>query len=46
MGFVDDDQDFKDSKKVGKIADLPRIIDKYQVQELIIAIPSANGDLR
>lgn len=45
VGFVDDQEEYKDSKKVGKIADLPEIIEKYQVDELIIAIPSASGDL-
>lgn len=44
-GFVDDDQKFKDSKNVGKITDLPKIIKRLKVEEIVIAIPSANGDL-
>ena len=48
-GYVDDDR----TKKMrsihgvpilGKIKELPRLADKYQAQEILLAIPSATGD--
>ncbi len=44
IGFVDD-EDYKESKNIGKIADLPKIVRKHRVEELVIAIPSASGEL-
>jgi len=45
VGFVDDHEDFVTDKNVGKIVDLPKIIQKSKIDELIIAIPSASGEL-
>jgi FlaA1/EpsC-like NDP-sugar epimerase len=50
VGFVDDDKD-KIGKEVegieivGPISDLPRLVKEKQVQELFIAIPSAQSQL-
>ncbi|MGX6448977.1 polysaccharide biosynthesis protein [Patulibacter sp. S7RM1-6] len=51
VGFVDDDEQKQrlrvDGVRVlGRIADLPRIIDEVEPDEIIIAIPSAPGTLR
>jgi FlaA1/EpsC-like NDP-sugar epimerase len=48
IGFVDDDPTKKNerihgSKVLGKIEDLPRIILKYGISQILIAIPSATG---
>lgn len=48
IGFVDDD-DAKQSLRIhgvqvlGKIDDIPDIVDKYRVDEILIAIPVASG---
>ena len=49
-GFVDDDKDkigqqINGIKIIGPISDLPKLIKENQVQELFIAIPSAQGQL-
>jgi FlaA1/EpsC-like NDP-sugar epimerase len=45
IGFVDDSNDFTTKKKLGAIKDLPVIVEEKEVQEIIIAIPSASGEL-
>src|SRR4030043_52967 len=50
VGFVDDDKDkigkqIAGIKILGPISDLPRLIKENQVQELFIAIPSAQSQL-
>lgn len=46
IGFVDDSlRNKKTSSYLGKIADLPKINDLFQVDEMVIAIPSADGKL-
>ncbi len=45
IGFADDRDDHKNDKKVWRIAELPKIIAQSDVQELIIAIPSASGEI-
>jgi len=48
VGFVDDNQ-FKQGVKIhglrvlGKISDIPAVVKKYQIKQLIIALPSANN---
>jgi FlaA1/EpsC-like NDP-sugar epimerase len=48
VGFIDDDtekqnQEIHGVQVIGTISDLPRIIDSHQIDEVIIAIPSAPG---
>lgn len=46
VGFVDDNkigQEVAGEKVLGSIKDLPRLAKEYQVEELIIAIPSQRG---
>jgi len=50
IGFLDDDQKLQGRKVggikvLGKIDDLPSQVKKYQVEEVLIAIPSAKGFL-
>lgn len=44
IGFIDDENG-NNHKRIGDTADLPEIIQKFQVNEVIIAIPSASGKL-
>ncbi len=50
IGFVDDNK-FKQGniihgiKVLGVIDDIPRVIEKYQVEEMIIALPSADSNI-
>lgn len=45
LGFIDDEQTVDPKLNIlGKIFDLQKITDTYRVDEIIIAIPSANGD--
>lgn len=49
VGFVDDDKtkvgrDIHGFKVIGLIKDIPRIVDKFGIERVIIAIPSATGD--
>lgn len=49
VGFVDDDPSkqgvtFGGKKVLGMIKDLPKIIEKYEISEVLISIPSAEGD--
>src|SRR3954463_3443017 len=51
IGFVDDDTDKRNSRiqgvrVLGTTAELPRIIREYSPDELLIAIPSASGEVR
>jgi FlaA1/EpsC-like NDP-sugar epimerase len=51
IGFVDDDRTKRNSRilgvrVLGSTDELPRIIREYQPDEVLIAIPSASGDLR
>jgi FlaA1/EpsC-like NDP-sugar epimerase len=51
IGFVDDDRDKRNSRiqgvrVLGTTAELPRIIREYSPDELLIAIPTASGELR
>lgn len=48
IGFVDDDQSKQKNKMfgipvLGKREDIPRLVDEYGVEEIIVAIPSAPG---
>lgn len=45
IGFVDDKENTKNKHLLGKIDDLPNLVKTYQVDEIIIAIPSADGKL-
>lgn len=46
VGFVDDEDSGKTkSKVIGKISDLSKISKIYKIDEMIIAIPSASGNL-
>lgn len=45
IGFVDDKIDSPKGVLLGKIDDIPEIITVYKVDEIIIAIPSADGVL-
>ncbi len=50
MGFLDDDplkrrQRFLGLKTLGAIGDLPHVVERHDVDEVLIAIPSAPGDL-
>lgn len=45
VGFVDDKVVKKGDSLLGKIKDVPQLLDIYQVDELVIAIPSADGSL-
>lgn len=45
IGFVDDRLKMKKQANLGRIADLPKITDTYQVDEMVVAIPSASGEL-
>lgn len=46
VGFIDDEDDEKTKNGViGKIVDLSRINKIYKIDEMVIAIPSASGDL-
>lgn len=44
IGFIDD-QPRRRSSVLGGLADLPQALQKYQVDEIILAIPSAPGSL-
>ena len=52
IGFIDDDPakrglHIQDIKVLGTRYDLPKVIEKYKIEEVIIAIPSAKGqDIR
>jgi FlaA1/EpsC-like NDP-sugar epimerase len=51
IGFVDDDRDKKNSRilgvrVLGTTDELPRIVRDHQPDEILIAIPSASGQLR
>jgi len=51
VGFVDDDERklrtrIEGVRVLGRIADLPRVLDEVEPDEIIIAIPSAPGTLR
>jgi len=51
IGFVDDDRDKKNSRilgvrVLGTTEELPRIIRDHQPDEILIAIPSASGQMR
>ena len=49
LGFLDD-SDKKQNKKyhqikvLGKIKELPKIVEKYKIEEILISIPSAEGE--
>ncbi len=48
IGFVDDNEikqniSIHGFKVLGKIQDIPKIVRKYQIEQLIIALPSAGG---
>jgi len=50
IGFVDDDPkklrtEFSGKKILGKISDIPQIALKYEIREIVICIPSAQGSL-
>lgn len=44
VGFVDD-KPAKGCRMLGKLEDIPSVLDIYQIDELVIAIPSADGKL-
>lgn len=46
VGFIDDQEAIdSDMRLLGKINDLQKINDLYKIDEIIVAIPSANGSL-
>ncbi len=45
VGFVDDQGDKGKQSVLGSIEDIPKLLDLYQVDEMVIAIPSADGAL-
>lgn len=50
MGFIDDDPRKKNLRIqgvsiLGSRSDIPRIVEKYGIEEMIIAIPSAKGEV-
>ncbi|MDP1845266.1 MAG: polysaccharide biosynthesis protein [Candidatus Moranbacteria bacterium] len=44
IGFIDDREKNKSESVLGGIDDLPKINDLFQVDEIVIAIPSASGE--
>jgi FlaA1/EpsC-like NDP-sugar epimerase len=51
IGFVDDDERKRNTRilgvrVLGTMADLPRLVREYKPDEVLIAIPSAPGDMR
>lgn len=46
VGFVDDEERQKSRVRIlGKIQDTPKLLDLYRIDEIVIAIPSADGAL-
>lgn len=45
IGFIDDWKHIRKTGILGEVADLPRLSKTYKVDEIIIAIPSADGKL-
>ncbi len=49
IGFIDDDKvklgkDIQGFKVFGLVKDIPKVVNKFQIAKVIIAIPSATGD--
>ncbi|HLC94409.1 MAG TPA: polysaccharide biosynthesis protein [Patescibacteria group bacterium] len=45
VGFVDDNKDLKNSLLLGNISDMARLTRAYEIDEIVIAIPSTDGKL-
>lgn len=51
IGFIDDDKSKRNmiiggSKVLGNKNDIPMIVDRYKIEQIIVAIPSLNNDTR
>lgn len=45
IGFADDSQSSRGVRILGRLSDIPKLLDVYHIDEIVIAIPSADGEL-